>query len=244
MTLVSEIPHPSLAVANRHNVLRIVTHTFRIGDETIHGDFYINKDHLIVSPNCRVELVEPEAHSQNIIIPRSSILHSNAGPSKTGWMNLIKYWRRKDITGEAHFQVPLNDKIVQAMPLNRKADCNYKANGFWLDGKYYGAISFETGDNGHPTLDKTPWTPTQLAHIIGVNVCLAVVYGIWCTTPAYWTDTGIGHHSQFKEWSSYVGKTCPGAARIRQMDFVRSQVAERLALYGQHTGWQCGGTYK
>jgi hypothetical protein len=52
------------------------------------------------------------------------------------------------------------------MPLNRRADCNYKANGYWWSGAYVGAISFETTDNGYPTLDATPWTLAQLADLV------------------------------------------------------------------------------
>jgi hypothetical protein len=70
-----------------------------------------------------------------------------------------------------------------------------------------------------------------------------VCYGIACTNPTRWDDTGIGHHCQYPEWSSYTGKTCPGAARIRQMDYVRHTVAGMLADYSKATGWQCGRGY-
>lgn len=233
---LSNIPHPSLNVNVRPGLTRAQIL------EYITGGYYINKDHLIVSPHVQVELVEPEASTQAIIDPHLAILHSNAGPARTPWQNLITYWRRKDITGEAHFQIGTT-RTAQAIPLNRKADCNYKANGFWKDGRFYGAISFETEDNGYPTLDTTPWTLTQLRDMIGILTCICVVYGMWCTAPAAWNDTGIGHHVLFKEWSSYTGKTCPGAARIRQMDYIRQAVADKLAQYGANTGWKCGGSY-
>lgn len=225
---MNNTPHPSIAPFDRYNILRMIT-----------KDYYINTDHMVVSPRISHQLILPEAESQPIINPYLAILHSNAGPRRTRWESLIAFWRRLDITGEAHFQ--LNDYgSVQGMPLNRRADCNYKANSFWKHGALQGAISFETEDNGGATLSTTPWTLNQLQDIIGILTCISVVYKVWCTAPAYWNDSGIGHHSQFPEWSSYTGKTCPGAARIRQMDWIRGAVANNLASYGELTGWQCG----
>jgi hypothetical protein len=66
-----------------------------------------------------------------------------------------------------------------------------------------------------------------------------VVYRIPCTSPPYWNSGGIGHHCQFPEWSTFVGKTCPGAARIRQMDWVRGEVAGRVANYHSIVGGSC-----
>lgn len=228
---MSTNPYPSLIPGDRLDALRWMS-----------GDFYVSADHLIISPHVITRLVEPEASTQPNIAPHSAILHSNAGPSLTGWERLIAYWRRNDISGEAHFQVGF-ETTVQAMPLNRRADCNYRANRFYRSGDYRGAISFETADRGYPTLPVTPWTVDQLSDIIGILVCLGVVYGVACTAPATWDDSGIGHHVLFPEWSSYIGKSCPGAARIRQMDYIRSEVARRLAEYGAATGWRCGRGY-
>lgn len=210
------------------DVLRWITH-----------DWYIHNNWL-VSPHAVIAPVEPEASTQALIRPYSAILHSNAGPSSTGWASLIKYWRRSDITGEAHLQIATDGTAVQAIPFNRRADCNYKANR-WHNGKeYVGAISFETQDNGAATLPYTPWSVSQIETMVSILTCLCVQYGIWCSTPTAWNDSGIGYHSQYKEWSSYVGKTCPGASRIRQMDYIRNRVAGNLAEYGKATGWQCG----
>lgn len=219
------------AGAARIDVMRWVAH-----------DYYVNEHHLIVSPKVTVDLI-PEAFTQAIIRPRSAILHSNAAPAFTLPERLVTYWRRSDITGEGHFDVAGGGLTRQAMPLNRKADCNYKANGWWRLGQYVGAVSFETTDNGYPTLDVTPWTLDQLADMVGILTNLAVCYGVACTNPTRWDDAGIGHHCQYPEWSSYTGKTCPGAARIRQMDYVRQAVAGQLAEYGRATGWQCGKGY-
>ena len=163
----------------------------------------------------------PEAQTQKIITPRTVILHSQAGPTFTPWQNLIAYMRRTDIVGEAHCLVNMDGTIVQAMPFNRKADCNYRANDF--------AISFETQDLGCPTLATTPWSIPQLNIMTNALAAIGHHYGIPYTSPTTWYDEGIGYHSQYPEWSSYTGKTCPGAARIRQMDFVRTTAASICA---------------
>lgn len=186
---------------------------------------------LVGNPNAITQLVMPEATSQPPIRPRNVILHTNAGPRMTPWEALVTYWRRADITGEPHFQVDMAGRIVQAMPVTRRADCNAKANRWLANGTYYGAVSFETQDEGYPTLPTTPWTLPQLSAMIGALTALVVQYGVKCTAPATWDDSGIGYHSQFPQWSIYKGKTCPGAARIRQMDHVRQQVQTRVAAY-------------
>lgn len=213
----------------------------------ITAGYYIDSNHLLRGGVSRVELVNPEASAQGFIQPRSAILHSNAGSYKTSWMSLIRFWRRSDITLEAHFQVDGVDAsdinsavIVQAIPLNRRADCNSRANSWSWNGRQYGAISFETQDRGSANLAYTPWSLPQLHAMIGALTCICVVYGVQCSEPAYWNSSGIGYHSRFREWSIYVGKTCPGAARIRQMGYIREQVARNLAAFSENTGWQCG----
>lgn len=232
--------HPSLT-QTEGDTLRWITH-----------DYWIDNQHLLHGPNVATALVQPEASSQPFIKPYSAILHSNAGVSKTPWWNLIAYWRRSDIVGEAHLQidgVDLPATVVQAIPFDRRADCNYKANRFAHFTDWVGAISFETQDRGGSSLATTPWSlgdhtvPTetwgQVDSMISALTCLCVCYRVWCTVPAYWNDSGIGHHCLYPEWSSYIGKTCPGAARIRQMDYIRTQVANNLAVYGRATGWKC-----
>jgi hypothetical protein len=68
---------------------------------------------------------------------------------------------------------------------------------------------------------------------------ICVAYRIPCTATTSAYGAGIGYHSQFPEWSIYVGKTCPGAARIRQMDQLRRMVAERVATFHNRAGGSC-----
>jgi hypothetical protein len=128
---------------------------------------------------------------------------------------------------------------AQAMPIIRRADCNYKANSFVLNGKVYGAISFETEDNGAATLEHTPWSLPTLNALVQINKALVIQCDIHCSQPAYWNSSGIGHHCLHQEWSIYVGKTCPGAARIAQMDYIRNEVGVGAAAFHEHNGTQC-----
>lgn len=185
----------------------------------------------------------PEAFSQPIIKPRMAIIHTNAGPRKTWWGSLLAYMRRDDISLEAHFIPQMDGTIAQSFPLNRRADCNYKANSFFLPGGSirYGAISFECQDEGYATLDVTPLTLDQSRSIINALTCISVCYGVLCTAPPAWNDSGIGHHVLFpNDWTNVPGKTCPGKARIRQMDYIRAEVATNLAAFMAHTSWRCG----
>jgi hypothetical protein len=173
----------------------------------------------------------PESLTQERIIPASSILHSNAAPHLTRWRALWSYLMRSDITIEPHFQITLAGQIVQMIPIIVRADCNYKANAWWAGSQRRGAISFETQDRGAGTLASTSWAPKQLETLAGINAALVrdPRTVIEAKNPVAWWDNGIGYHSQFPEWSVYVGKTCPGATRISQMDALRARVAELVA---------------
>lgn len=194
----------------------------------------------------------PEASTQPTITPRNVILHTNAGPHKTLWTSLFKYMARTDVTGEPHFQLdgvnasvanPAELKLVQFMPLGVRADCNAKANRWAQNGKYYGAISFETQDEGSVhNIEDDKWSIPQLHTLVCALTAICATYGVSCGSPGRWSDSGIGYHSQFPEWSIYKGKTCPGAARVRQMPYIWTTVATLLAEYGERTGWKCGQT--
>lgn len=203
------------------------------------GGHLIDHEGWIIGPSCRPTVPElPEASTQAKIQPIGAILHSNAAPRLTPTQALMNFWRRKDITGEAHFQVGIDGQTEQAIPIFRKADCNAKGNFFYKDGKPRGYISFETADFGGATLSTTPWTLPQMEFMISANFLICLAAGTSCQQCPGPYSSGIDYHSKFKEWSIYTGKTCPGAARIRQMDYLRFGVAERLAEFYK----QCGGS--
>lgn len=206
------------------------------------GGYWLDASHVLHGPNVSYVPI-PESTWQPFINPRVIIEHSQAGPRKTSWVNLVAYWRRKDVNGEAHTITELDGRVVQVIPFNRRADCNFRANSYMRHGRVVGALSNETQDNGSSSLPVTPWPVGQFGALVNIATVQCIAYGIACTQPTAWDDTGIGHHSLFREWSSYVGKTCPGAARIRQMDELRRMVAERVAVFYQFAGGSCpGGT--
>lgn len=170
----------------------------------------------------------PESSTQERITPASVILHSNAAPHRTRWRDLFRYLLRMDITIEPHFQLRLDGALVQMIPVFVRADCNYKANAWWSGGKRYGAVSFETQDRGAGTLATTPWNRAMVRSLSHVIAALAadertIIETKACAGPY---DNGIGYHSQFSDWSVYVGKTCPGAARINQVPGIIATAAE------------------
>lgn len=180
----------------------------------------------------------PENNTQPTIVPRGSIAHTNGATYYTPWYSLWKFWNRSDITKEAHFQLDLDGTIIQAMSVHRRADCNYKANMFYLNSIPYGFISYEAADKGAATLDKTGYTLPQLHDMVCINTALVLQYGVHCTMPATWTSSGIGHHCLHDEWSQHNGP-CPGKARIAQMDYIRRDVTERVAHILQGMGKSC-----
>lgn len=204
------------------------------------GGYWIDALDVLHGPNVTYKPL-PEASKQPLIIPRSAIMHSQSGPKRTSWQALWTFLARPDVDHESHTIANLDGSIVQLIPFTRRADCNAKANAWLRNGKIVGALSCETQDEGAPTLDRTPWPLAQFTSTAGMLAAQAVAYRIACTAPTTWDDTGIGHHSLFKQWSIYAGKTCPGAARIRQMDELRRLVASQIATFYQYAGGTCPG---
>lgn len=179
---------------------------------------------LVADPGCPFYIIKqplPEASTQLWIKPWSIILHSNAGPRKTSGEDLWRYMARADITGECHANVETaadgRGIFRQMMPFTRRADCNAKANAWFVKDERVGAISFETQDEGAATLASTPWTPGQRLAIVEAMKALRDRYRIPMERCTAWNDQGVGAHRDFPEWSIYVGKTCPGDMRVAQI---------------------------
>lgn len=157
-----------------------------------------------------------EALTQPFITPRLWIIHTavdGRGPT-----NLHNYFEQAGITLESHTWLRWNSH-EQFIPFNRSADANYKANRFRLVpvvGKWYGAISTETEDDGNP--EGNPWNDYQLEELIrfGAETIVGDL-GIPAQVPGVWNGRGIGYHSLYPMlWTNVPGKTCPGLTRIRQ----------------------------
>jgi hypothetical protein len=229
-------PHPAFqgrtldGKAQKVDVIRFIT-----------GGMWLDLFHVLQGPTVIYKPL-PEASTQPFITPRNAIMHSQAGPRRTPWQSLWSYMFRTDVHLEAHTLANLDGTLIQTMPFNRRADCNYKANSWMFGTTRYGALSCETQDNGYPTLQTTPWSLQQMESLSNMLAIQCIAYKIACTAPTKWDDTGIGYHSQYREWSSFTGKTCPGAARIRQMDELRRITAGKIAAFYENCGGSCPGS--
>lgn len=154
----------------------------------------------------------PEATGPQIA-PRVFVYHSQAGPRRTPWQALWAFINRTDINIEPTFilnGMPGADQIlIQTVPADRRADVNAQANGF--------SGSVETQDDGYPTLATTPWSAYQVEMLAGLTAWYHLRFGIPIARPATWAGTGFGEHRLFPEWSKYIGKSCPGDARVAQI---------------------------
>lgn len=156
----------------------------------------------------------PENRYQPSITPYAAIWHSAVdapGPS-----SLHGYFARKDVSVETHFFIKNDGTIEQYMDTTRRADGNYRANGFWRSGKYVGAISVETEDDGDP--DRRPWNRDQIAASIRLGNWIREVHPqIPAELCPEWNANGFGYHTLFPtKWTNVKGKTCPGKVRIPQ----------------------------
>lgn len=150
-----------------------------------------------------------EAATQAKITPRLLIFHSMAGPQMTSLDALWRYVNRDDVHTEPTFILDMAGRMAQLVPADVRADCNAQANGF--------AGSVETQDEGSPTLPSTSWTQPQVEQLAGLAAWYYLRFAVPLDFPSAWDGAGVGFHSLYPQWSIYVGKTCPGAARIAQM---------------------------
>lgn len=156
----------------------------------------------------------PENRYQPHITPYAAIWHSAVdGPGRT---SLYGYFNRDEVTLESHFHILWDGTIEQYMDTTVRADANYRANGFWKSGKYVGAISVETEDDGDP--NRRPWSPDQVAASVRLGQWIREEHPqIPAELCPEWDAPGFGYHTLFpKMWTNVRGKTCPGTIRIPQ----------------------------
>ena len=245
-------PHPALAGTSTINSEVLVDVLANVND-----GYVINDQNLLVNTsdsNRVLTMLLPEAKTQKKITPRLVIQHTNGGPHSASIQNMFGFRGLPKVDIECHLQVQTDGQIGQFMPYNVEANANTDANRFVLKGTTFGAISHETQDQGakHLAIDKDPWSVAQLGALIGATAAECVTYNIRCSPPTTWNDSGIAHHSLFPflgtdakgkaikgAWSGKSGKPCPGAARIKQMDFLRHEVAVRMAAFYDRSGGHC-----
>lgn len=229
---------------NEHPRLSVMVGDHSKGDILAinNGGVYVDRRHVLVGSDRLSYRPLPEATVQATIVPRMSILHTQAGSRKATNEQAWNYANRPDIKGEAHFYGPEMEggAMLQAMPLNKVANSQYKADHFQLpnDTNWYSAICFETQDNGSATLNKTEWSWDQIGTICAALTAIHFTYRMYCTPCGWYLDGGISQHNAFPEWS-LTAHSCPGTARTRQMDGIRHEVASRLGKIYTDCGESC-----
>jgi hypothetical protein len=231
-------PYPTLAVVTRNGQQRV--------------DFlaWFNDGVVIDDRHClaggrpgQIEVrLLPEAKTQRIIKPRGFVVHTQGGPRQAtndqawGFFNV----RSKN---ESHIVGPdmVKGNVIQAMPFNIRADSNFEGNEWEYprgSGQWWGHLSMETQDAGAATVQVTEWPLPQLGTMIAIITACCATYTIPCTDVPSPFGGGIAPHNRWPQWSKDA-HSCPGVARTRQMDYLRSQVAGRLAHYYQAVGLEC-----
>lgn len=199
--------------------------------------YWFNPEGILTGENVTWSPI-PENETQLTIIPRSLILHTNAGSSPATWQQLKQFIMSPGQTTDCHFDVDNSGQAGQFLSVLVRADCNFDANGWVHEGKRYGGISIESGDEGAATVEKTPWNLAQLHTICSIATALAAQYGTGCGEVLTWNGSGIDYHTKFpyvnssvKAWTNSRGKTCPGLSRKRQLPWIRQEVANRIGAY-------------
>lgn len=162
----------------------------------------------------------PEASTQSKITPISVIYHSDA----SNWVTSLFNFFRNSSNLESHFHIDGNGQIEQYIPINVRADANYKANRFWKDGGYRGAVSIETSSS---ISARGPWNNAQRDALVRLTRWITDQAGIPVRQCPAWDASGIGWHIMFGTpgpWTP-VAKSCPGPARIKQVPGIIEDVA-------------------
>jgi hypothetical protein len=143
----------------------------------------------------------PEAATQSTIVPVMVIFHTIVGSAA----GAIRIMEGDQTPGESHLVNPFVGPMTQLVPVDVRADCNWKVNA-WVTpvdlqladrvvpaGTVCGAVSIESEDDGTP--EDTPWNPNQVEHFVDFSVWAHRELGIpihRCPDPF---RPGFGYHS-------------------------------------------------
>lgn len=148
------------------------------------------------------QVILPEAATQEKIVPVLVIYHTIVGSAA----GAIRIMQRADSPGESHLVNPNDGRMVQLMPFNVRADCNWRVNS-WVtqvdipmaNGVVIprftrcGAISIESEDDGTP--EDTPWTPAQCEAFAQFSAWAYLNLNIPIARPSDPFQAGTGYHS-------------------------------------------------
>lgn len=166
--------------------------------------------------------------------PRLVIFHTNAGQTSAGGVQLKRYIESQLANGnpvtQPHHQVDLSGVIWQFLDYERKGVASFRAEGF--------CISVETQDYGsrESSIDSQRWSDAQCESLAQICAYAHRAFGVPLWQADAWDGSGIGWHSmwgintllhpQRNPWTTQRGKTCPGAARIAQVDSIIHRARE------------------
>lgn len=205
----------------------------------------IDDRHLLANPSAphllTVKLL-PEAATQPKINPRGVVHHTQGGTKKATNEQVWSLCSRDEWKSEPHIIGPemATGRVLQAIPFDTRADSNKDGNRWLHDGRWWGHLSIETQDSGYANvpLKNDPWTLPQLDVLAGIDTAACATYGIRCGDMGAWNASGLAPHNRWPQFSS-SSHNCPGPARTAQMDWVRGEVARRLAAYYAAVGEVC-----
>lgn len=151
------------------------------------------------------------------IIPVGVVLHVACSRKRS----IFDYFNGPSKGIESHLYLRKDGTFEQYRSFGREADAQFKGNS-WIgaDDRRYGFISIESQGMGPGT-----WSEAQLRAIQEFVLWASQEYGfplrvVTTENPADVTHGGVGYHTMFSDWSNVAGKTCPGARRKKQFDYV------------------------
>ncbi len=232
-------PHPHLAEAAPNGQPKVDFLAW------FNKGWVIDDRHLLANPSTpqllTIKLL-PEAASQPKIRPRGIVQHTQGGSKKATNEQVWALCATDSWKSEPHIIGPemASGRALQAIPFNVRADSNKDGNRWLYAGEWWGHISIESQDSGFNNLPlkNDPWTLAQLDTFAGIDTALCATYGIRCGDMPAWNGSGIAPHNRWPEFTS-SSHNCPGPARTSQMDWIRNEVASRLAAYYAAVGEVC-----
>ncbi len=206
---------------------------------------------MAIFPRADAVKLLPESSTQSRIKPTIVIVHTHVGnPSIDGMFSSLA----KESEGkEHHFNLVIGGQLGQYMDTETRADNNFRANEFSVNGISCGAVSIETGDQS-PDLSKTFSDLGQLDVLVDLIAWLCETHDIPARKCPSSREPGIGFHSMWglnelgpgdgtfghitdekgrnirlnNEWTNAVGKSCPGAGKISEFNRLIDEVSRRL----------------
>jgi hypothetical protein len=148
------------------------------------------------------------------------LFHTNAASGEGSIEASLAWAERGGGNTIPHLQIDRSGRGALILPSDRKGIANFQAATF--------SLGFETADTGtlaDPAI--SPFTDPQLESCAVAAAYYHILHGIPLAYPDTWDGAGTASHTEpfgFDKWTNSPGKTCPGAAKKRQ---VREQVIPR-----------------